>query len=103
MGNPSGVVYVYEYYVDGTLDDLTIRRNIKKVILEAAATLNRVIFSEGEGDDADVDIGEWCNVDGQLVRYADIDVDALGSPAILTAHKLLRFILLSAKGQHIEV
>ena len=99
LGNPSNVVYVYEYYVGGTMDDLAIRRNVEKAIPEAAATLNRVLFSEGEGEDASVDIGEWCIVNGFLVRYADVNVDA----AILTPHELLRFILMSGKGQHIVV
>ena len=47
-----------------------------------------MIFSEGEGEDADVEIGEWCIVNGQLVKYAEIDVDALEEPEILTPHKI---------------
>ena len=104
LGNPSGIVYVYEYYVGGTLDDLAIRRNVEKAIPEAAATFNRIIFGDEEGEDADVTIGDWCIVNAQLVRYADINPDdAPGGPAILTPHELLRFILLSAKGQRIDV
>ena len=97
LGNPSNVVYVYECYVGGTMDDLAIRRNVEKGIPEEAATLNRVLFSEGEGEDPDVDIGKWCIVDESLVRYADVDV------AILTPYELLCFILMRGKGQRIEV
>ena len=41
--------------------------------------------------------GTPCVIDGELVRYADVDVDALGRPEIVTAHKLSRFILMSGK------
>ena len=77
--------------------DFVIGKNVEKVIPEAADTLNRVLFSEGDGENADVDTGELCIVDESLVRCADVDV------AILTPYELLRFILMSEKGQRILV
>ena len=103
LGNPNDIVFVYEYSAQGTLDDIKIRRNIEKAIPEAAATLNRAIFNEDDADDGEVYIAEWCVVDGKLVKYAEAPIDALDVVAILTPHELLRFILLSGKGQAIDV
>ena len=96
-------MFVYEYCAEGTLDDANVRRNIEKAIPEASATLNRTIFNEDDPDDGEVYIGEWCIVDRQLVKYADVPIDTLGTVHILSPHDLLRFILLSGKGQHINV
>ena len=103
LGSPSDTVYVYEYCAQGILDDTSIRRNIKKVIPEAAATLNRAIFNEDDLDDDEVYIREWCVVDGHLVKYADVTIDALDEVEILSPYELLRFILRSGKGQLIDV
>ena len=36
----NSVVYVYQYYLGGTFDDVIVRRNIEKAIPEAMAELN---------------------------------------------------------------
>ena len=44
------VVFVYQYYIGGTFDDVIVRRNIEKAMPEAMAELNRRIFKEGDED-----------------------------------------------------
>ena len=50
LGNPSLVVYVYEYYVDGTFDNKNVWRNIDKTISKVMIELNRAIFSKDESE-----------------------------------------------------
>ena len=74
LGNPNSVVYVYQYYIDGTFDDVIVRRNIEKAIPEAMTELNRQIFSGADDDtQASVDIGEWCLINGHLVRVEEAE------------------------------
>ena len=107
LGNPSSVVYVYQYYIGGTFDDVIVRRNIEKAIPEAMAELNRQIFKGGDDDtQASVDIGEWCLVNGHLVRMEEVEnmiVENDGDLVPLSAHNVLAHILLGMKGEQIEV
>lgn len=105
LGNPSSVVYVYEYYVNGTFDSKNVWRNIEKAVPQAMAELNRQIFygEEGASDGTiDIDLGDWVLVDDKLVRADDIEDDG-EERYILTAHEVLRAILVQAKGEHIEL
>ena len=51
LGNLNSVVYVYQYYIGGTFDDVIVRRNIEKAIPEGMVELNRQIFRGGDGID----------------------------------------------------
>ena len=47
FGYPSPVVYLYEYYVQGTFDDKNVWCNIEKAVPQAMAEFNRQIFNNG--------------------------------------------------------
>ena len=106
LGNPNSVVYVYQYYIGGTFDDMIVRRNIEKAIPEAMAELNRQVFKGGDDDThASIDIGDWCLVNGHLVSLEDVeDIMVEGEePVVLSAHEVLTHILTGMKGQHITL
>ena len=51
------VIFVYQYYIGGTCDDVIVRRNIEKAMPEAMAEFSRRIFRGGDEDtQASVDI-----------------------------------------------
>ena len=93
LGNPNSVVYIYQYYIGGTFDDVIVRRNIEKAIPEAMAELNRQLFSGADDDtQASVDIGEWCLVNGHLVRVEeaqDMMVEEDGVPVPISTYIVL--------------
>ena len=69
-GNPSNVIYLYEYYVENSWDSKAVWRNIEKIIPEAMAVLNKQVFDGGEGEDS-MELGEWVLQDGELTRLED--------------------------------
>lgn len=71
LGNPSEVVYLYEYYVESTFDDLSVWRNIEKFISEAMATLNLAIFIGGDESTGELDVGDWTIQNGELIKCED--------------------------------
>lgn len=99
LGNPSNLVYYYEYYVENTWDDQTIQRNIEKALPEAMAYLNEQIFNAEDDTAGGIDIGEWVIEDGKLVRF----MDSSGDADILAPEDVLRAILSGAKGEHAKV
>lgn len=104
VGNPSPVVWLYEYYVENTFDSLTIWRNIEKAIPQAMAEINRVVFAgeEGSSDDS-VDLGDWVFKGGEMVKLDEVSWEEGEKPHILSAHDVLRYILLKAKGEEIVI
>lgn len=102
VGNPSAVVWMYEYYVAGSFDSRMIWRNIEKAIPQAMAELNRQIFNGGDdAGDVTVDLGEWVFKEGEMVRYDRIEWNEWDRPHILSPHEVLQYILLQRKGEEI--
>lgn len=108
FGNPFAIVFLYEYYVEGTFDDRNVWRPIEKAIPQAMAELNRQIFNgavkggkdEGTGS---VDLGNWIMVDGKLKRLDDLDLWEGQEVHILSPHEVLREILIMAKGERVQL
>lgn len=101
LGNPSEVVYLYEYYVENTFDDKSVWRNIEKFIPEAMATLNMAIFKGLDESMGELDVGDWTVQNGELMRCEEVMADKEIEP--LSAHDLLRHILMAAKGEKITL
>ena len=99
LGNPSPVVYVYEYFVGNTFDDREIWRSIEKAVPEAMAELNRLIFSGEDESQGELDVGDWVVQGDTLTKLEDARLQEGEVPHILSAHELLKFILMSAKGE----
>ena len=59
LGNPSYVVYLYEYYVENTFDDRSVWKNIEKFVPEAMATLKQTIFNGGDDSTGELDVGGY--------------------------------------------
>ena len=104
FGNPYGVIYLYEYYVEGTFDDRNVWKAIEKAVPQAMAELNRQIF-KGDNDEGTgaVDLGDWTLIDKKLMKVEDVDLAEGQEVVILTAHELLREILMMAKGEQVSL
>lgn len=73
LGNPSDVVYLHEYHVQGTFDDRSVWRNIEKAIPEAMAQLNLAIFNGDDEGEGLIDIGSWVVVKHKAYSLAGTD------------------------------
>lgn len=102
VGNPSAVVWLYEYYVAETFDQQSIWRNIEKAVPQAMAELNRRIFS-GSDDSGEfsVDLGDWVFREGEMVRNDDVNWEPGEKRHILSAQDVLKYILTKRKGEEI--
>lgn len=106
LGNPFDVVYLYEYFVENTFDDRAVWKNIEKAVPEAMAHLNLQIFHGGDDSEGEFDIGDWVIENGELVRLEDSNIDTDEDDEVvepLTAHELLRHILMAAKGEKVKL
>ena len=95
-GNPSDVIYLHEYYVDNSWDSRSVWRNIEKIIPEAMAVLT------GKCSMVERVKTRWNCVngilqDGELIKPEDLQ-DPFGAK-LLTAHEILRHILMQSKGR----
>ena len=83
FGNPSPVVYLYEYYVPGTFDDKNVWRNIEKAVPQAMAnTRPQTASNPGAAGDQVVITGDETNgeltvtgADGTVHRYILVRTD----------------------------
>ena len=102
LGNPSTVVYLYEYVTKGTFDDKAVKRNIDKAIPQAMAELNRSIF-HGDKEEATktVEIGNWVSHQGKIYLYEEA-LTLFGGPLqIMTPKELIIAIMEGAKGERV--
>ncbi len=70
------------------------------------AELNRQIFHNADNDPnaaIDVDLGNWVVIDGKLKKLSEMDLLPDEKREVLTAHEMLRHILLQAKGERIDL
>ena len=58
LNNPFPVVFVYEYFVQNTIDDQIVARNLRKAIPQAMAGMNSAIFTDNDESVGTVDVGE---------------------------------------------
>lgn len=98
-GNPSSVVWFYEYWIGGTFDSKAIARNIAKAIPNTMATLNREIFYGQEANEDTIDLGNWVIEDGRLIRYEM----AKNPHQILGPKELITTIIKMGKGEQLVV
>ena len=102
VGNPSPVVWLYEYFVEDTFDSTAIWRNIEKAIPQAMAELNRSLFP-GDSEGGTVDIGDWVLRNGALVQASEVFWEEGEKQDILSTHEILHYILREGKGEVIEL
>ena len=102
LGNPSSVVYIYEYSLRNTFSAPLNALNLTKALLAVMTELDGRLFQHesGEGDDGDeFELGEWIIVEDKL---CSVDDPAVGpDPKILTPEELPEEILLQMKGQRV--
>ena len=98
LGNPSKVVYVFEYYIEGTICSQQVVRNLEKCIPEAAANLNNEYSESVTG----VTVGDWVLHNNRLVPAADPTVASLGLEP-LRADDFIRYVLDEKKGEKVTV
>ena len=65
------------------------------------ATLNLAIFNGGDESTGELDIGDWTVHNGELVKCEDVMGDGTIEP--FSAHDLLRYILMAAKGEQMTL
>ncbi|KAL9065324.1 MAG: hypothetical protein Q9161_008311 [Pseudevernia consocians] len=98
------VIYLYEYFVEGTFDDRNVWRSIEKAVLQVMAELNRQIFKDDSDEGIDsVGLEEWTLIDGKLIKVEEMNLDEEQKVIILIAHELLREILMMIKGEQVRL
>lgn len=104
LGNPSEVVFVYEYSVKDSFNEKQVMSNIEKAIPGAMAILNKRMFYnyDDEDDEEDVDLDDWILRDGRLILAQEVDYQKLGLK-ILSAEELITFILKRERGTSLSV
>lgn len=103
-GCRSGVVYVYEYSVQGAFDGEQAQRAIRKAIPEAMTQLNASLVNSRESV-KDLKIGQWVLFRDQLRRAQDVrDNETYKKfPRLLTTNQFLEALIREGRGQIIDV
>ena len=110
FGNPSEVVYVYEYYGKDTFNDRLVQLNIRKVLPSIMTELDRRTFSGAttessaaprDDDEVEIDLGRWVLHKDKLYSEREYELDP--NSKFLTPEELLAVIVRLMKGERITV
>ena len=95
-------VKVFEYYVQGTVNEFQRWKNLQKALPGVLAQLNNRIFQGKESSELDIkDLESWCMTeDGKLIR-SDHEL-AVGRPK-LSAEKMIENLMKRSKGDTVVI
>ena len=103
FGNPSAVVWVWEYYLQKSFNDRILALNIRKALPGLMAELSKEMFRQSDTEDSsDSLLGDWALINGELQKTTVEDATNQGL-RLLDPEAILKQLMSQLKGPRIAI